>query len=152
MDKIIISDTSCLIVLSKIEKLDLLQDLYQEIIITNDVYQEFGSSLPDWIIITEVKDKQKQRDLEERLDKGESSSIALALEIDNATLIIDEIKGRKIAQSLNIDIIGTIGIILLANKKGLISDVISTVLRLVNKGFRLSDKLINKIIEIYGQK
>ncbi|MBN1639152.1 MAG: DUF3368 domain-containing protein [Ignavibacteriales bacterium] len=152
MDKIIISDTSCLIALSKIEKLDLLKDLYREIIITGDVYQEFGGSLPDWIIITEVKDKQKQKDLEERLDKGEASSIALALEIGNTTLIIDEIKGRKIAQSFNIDIIGTIGIILLADKKGLISDVTSLILRLVNKGFRLSDKLINKIIEKYGRK
>ncbi len=152
MDKIIISDTSCLIALSKIEKLDLLKDLYNEIIITSDVYQEFGGSLPDWIIITEVKDKQKQKDLEERLDKGEASSIALALEIDNATLIIDEIKGRKIAQSFNINIIGTIGIILLADKKGLISDVTSLILRLVNKGFRLSDNLIYKIIENYGRK
>ena len=152
MDKIIISDTSCIIALSKIEKLDLLRDLYQEIIITNDVYQEFGGSLPDWIIITEVKDKQKQKDIEERLDKGEASSIALALEIDNATLIIDEIKGRKIAQSFNIDIIGTIGIILLADKKGLISDVTGLILRLVNKGFRLSDKLINIIIEKYSRK
>jgi predicted nucleic acid-binding protein len=151
MDKIIISDTSCLIALSRIEKLDLLKDLYHEIIITKDVQQEFGGSLPDWILITEVKDKQKQKDLEERLDKGEASSIALALEIDNTTLIIDEIKGRKIAQSLNIDIIGTIGIIILADKKGLISDVISTILLLANKGFRLSDNLINKIINKYGQ-
>ena len=145
MDKIIISDTSCLIALSKIDKLDLLKNLYNEIIITSDVYKEFGGSLPGWIIITEVKDKQKQRDLEERLDKGEASSIALALEVDNSTLIIDEIKGRKIAQSFNLDIIGTIGIILLADKKGLITDVTSLILRLVNKGFRLSDKLINKI-------
>ncbi|MBN1116631.1 MAG: DUF3368 domain-containing protein [Bacteroidales bacterium] len=152
MDKIIISDTSCLIALSKIESLDLLKKLYHEIIITSDVFQEFGGLLPDWIIITEVKDKQKQKEIEERLDKGEASSIALALEIENTTLIIDEIKGRKIAQSLNIDIIGTIGIILLADKKGLISDVTSLILRLVNKGFRLSDKLINKIIEKYGQK
>ena len=152
MNKIIISDTSCLIVLSKIEKLDLLKNLYHEILITSDVFQEFGGSLPDWIIITEVKDKQKQKEIEERLDKGEASSIALALEIENTTLIIDEIKGRKIAQSFNIDIIGTIGIILLADKKGLISDVTSLILRLVNKGFRLSDKLINKIIEKYGQK
>jgi predicted nucleic acid-binding protein len=151
MDKIIISDTSCLIALSRIEKLDLLKDLYHEIIITKDVQQEFGGSLPDWILITEVKDKQKQKDLEDRLDKGEASSIALALEIDNTTLIIDEIKGRKIAQSLNIDIIGTIGIIILADKKGLISDVISTILLLANKGFRLSDNLINKIINKYGQ-
>jgi predicted nucleic acid-binding protein len=152
MDKIIISDTSCLIALSKIERLDLLKDLYHEIIITSDVFHEFGGSLPDWIIITEVKNKQKQKEIEERLDKGEASSIALALEIENTTLIINEIKGRKIAQSLNIDIIGTIGIILLADKKGLISNVTSLILRLVNKGFRLSDKLINKIIEKYGQK
>lgn len=152
MDKIIISDTSCLIALSKIKKLDLLRDLYQEIIITNDVYQEFGGSLPDWIIISEVKDKLKQKDIEELLDKGEASSIALALEIDNATLIIDEIKGRKIAQSFNIDIIGTIGVILLAYKKGLVTDVTSLILRLVNKGFRLSDNMINKIIEKYGRK
>ena len=152
MDKVIISDTSCLIALSKIEKLDLLKDLYLEIIITSEVYQEFGGSLPDWFIIADVKDKQKQKDIEERLDKGEASSIALALEIDNTTLIIDEVKGRKIAQSMNIDIIGTIGVILLADKKGLISDVTGIILRLVNKGFRLSDNLINKIIDSYGQK
>jgi predicted nucleic acid-binding protein len=152
MDKIIISDTSCLIALSKIDKLDLLKDLYHEIIITKEVCQEFGGSLPDWIIISEVKDKQKQKEIEQRLDRGEASSIALALEIKNATVIIDEIKGRKIAQSFNIDIIGTIGIILLADKKGLISDVTSLILRLVNKGFRLSDNLINKIIEKYGRK
>lgn len=60
MDKVIISDTSCLIALTKIEKLDLLKDLYQEIIITTDVYQEFGGSIPDWILVTDVTDKQKQ--------------------------------------------------------------------------------------------
>jgi predicted nucleic acid-binding protein len=54
MDKIIISDTSCLIALTKIEKLNLLKELYQEIIITTDVYQEFGGSLPDWFLITEA--------------------------------------------------------------------------------------------------
>jgi len=43
MDKVIISDTSCLIVLSKIEILDLLKELFREILITADVYQEFFS-------------------------------------------------------------------------------------------------------------
>jgi predicted nucleic acid-binding protein len=152
MDKVIISDTSCLIALSKIQKLNLLKGLYNEVVITKEVYYEFGGSLPDWFLVTEVKNKQKQIELEEQLDKGEASSIALALETDNATLIIDEIKGRKIAQSLNIVIIGTLGIIFLAYKNGLISDVISTILQLVNKGFRLSDNLINNIIEKYGQK
>jgi predicted nucleic acid-binding protein len=64
MDKIIISDTSCLIALSKIDKLDLLKGLYREIIITTEVFYEFGGALPDWILISEVKDKQKQQELE----------------------------------------------------------------------------------------
>jgi predicted nucleic acid-binding protein len=51
------------------------------------------------------------------MDKGEASSIALAIELQNSTLIIDEIKGRRIAKSYNIDIIGTIGILLIADKK-----------------------------------
>lgn len=152
MDRIIISDTSCLIALSKIDKINLLKDLYHEVLITSEVYNEFGDSLPDWIIITEVQNKRKQKELEKRLDKGEASSIALALEMDNSTLIIDEIKGRKLAQSLNIDIIGTIGLIILSEKKGLVLDVASLILKLVNKGFRLSDSLINKIIENYGRK
>ena len=103
-------------------------------------------------MIFEVKNTQKRAELEEKLDKGEASSIALALEIENSTLIIDEIKGRKIAQSLNIDIIGTIGVILLAEKKGLIKDVLEVLFRLVNKGFRLSDKLIDSIINKYRRE
>ena len=152
MDRIIISDTSCLIALQNIGLLNLLQDLYQEILITQEVKNEFGLDLPDWIIVLEVKNKEKKAEIEEKLDKGEASSIALALEIKDSILIIDEIKGRKIAQSLNIEIIGTIGILLIADKRGLIKDVLSIILRLVNKGFRLSDKLIDKLIERYSKK
>ena len=151
MDKIIISDTSCLIALTNIGLLHILKDLYGEILVTSEVYEEFGGILPDWVIILDVKDKVKQADIESRLDKGESSSIALAIEIPDSILIIDEIKGRNIAKSFNIKIIGTVGVLLLASDKGLIEDVISVILKLVNKGFRLSDKLLDKIIEKYGR-
>lgn len=67
-------------------------------------------------------------------------------------LIIDELKGRKIAESLNIEIIGTIGILVLADKRGLIKDILSIILKLVNKGFRLSDKIIDMLIEKYSIK
>lgn len=149
MVKVVISDTSCLIALSKIEKLNLLQELFNEIIITREVYCEFGRPLPEWIIVTEVNNKLKQFELENRLDRGEASAIALALEIENSTLIIDEAKGRKISQSLNIEIIGTIGIILLAEKKGLISDSIATLRKLIYQGFWIPETLMNKIIEEY---
>lgn len=95
MDKVIISDTSCLIALSNIGLLHIIKDLYGEILITEEVKGEFGSILPDWIIVHQVKDKAKQANIEIRLDKGEASSIALALEIPNTLLIIDEIKGRN---------------------------------------------------------
>lgn len=152
MDKIIISDTSCLIALSNIGLLDVLRDLYQEVIITKEVQAEFGGNLPEWIIVSEVKNKDKQAEIEKIIDKGEASSIALALETKNSTLIIDEVKGRKIAKSFDLDIIGTIGILLLADKKGLITDVLSTILKMVNRGFRLSDTLLNKLIDKYGKK
>lgn len=152
MDKIIISDTSCLIALSNIGLLDVLRDLYQEVIITKEVQAEFGGNLPEWIIVSEAKNKDKQAEIEKIVDKGEASSIALALETKNSTLIIDEVKGRKIAKSFNLDIIGTIGILLLADKKGLITDVLSTILKMINRGFRLSDTLLDKLIDKYGKK
>jgi len=152
MDKIIISDTSCLIALQNIGLLNFLKYLYKEILITQEVKDEFGLDLPDWIIVVEVKNIDKKSEIEQKLDKGEASSIALALEIKDSILIIDEIKGRKIAQSLKIEIIGTIGILLLADKRGLIKDVLSIILKLVNKGFRLSDNLIDKLIEKYSKK
>jgi predicted nucleic acid-binding protein len=151
MDKIIISDTSCLIALGNIERLHILKDLFGEVLITPEVNEEFGNHLPNWITVLRVKDKIKQSEIEEKLDKGEASSIALALEIPNSTLIIDEVKGRNIAKNLNIEIIGTVGIIVLAGKKGVVNDIISVVLKLVNNGFRLSNKIVDRIIEIYGK-
>jgi len=102
--------------------------------------------------VTEAKNREKQADLEKILDSGEASSIALALESENSLLLIDEIKGRRIAQSLNIEIIGTIGVIVLAEKKGIVKDIMSLIEKLISKGFRLSDTLIDKLNDEYGTK
>lgn len=152
MSKIIISDASCLISLSNIEMLNILQTMYQEIFITREVEQEFGEILPDWIAVVEVKDKQRQLEIEAFLDKGEASSIALAIEMEDSLLIIDELKGRKVAISFHLNIIGTIGVLMLAEKKGLIKDILGTILKLVNKGFRLSDKILDRLIEKYERR
>jgi hypothetical protein len=131
--------------------LHILKDLFEEVLITPEVNDEFGNQLPNWIIVSKAKDKLKQTEIENNLDKGEASSIALALEIPSSTLIIDEVKGRNIAKNMNIEIIGTVGIIILAGKKGVVNDVISVILKLVNNGFRLSNKIVDRIIEIYGK-
>ncbi len=145
MNRIIISDTSCLIALKKIGFLDVLKDLFQEIVITREVQEEFGESLPDWITVFQVKNIVLQSEIANNLDSGEASSIALALELKGSILIIDELKGRKVAKSLKIEIIGTIGILLLAEKKGLVQNLMTQISLLVEKGFWLSDDLIQQL-------
>jgi predicted nucleic acid-binding protein len=97
MPRIIISDTSCPIILNKIGELDLLQKVYGQITTTIEIAAEFGDPLPDWIEVVIVKEKDKQRLLEMQIDKGESSAIALALEYSDSLLILDDNKARKIA-------------------------------------------------------
>jgi len=147
MNKIIISDTSCLIALERIVQLDILRRTFKVIIITQEVYKEFGNRLPDWIIIKEVKNKEKQNQLESFLDNGEASSIALATEIKNTLLIIDERKGRKIARTFNLEIIGTLGLLIKAKEKGVISNLKDIVIDLKKSGFRVSNSILNEILK-----
>lgn len=95
MRKIIISDTSCFIILHKIGELELLRKIYGNVITTIDIANEFGESLPDWVKIELVSDLKKQELLELQIDKGESSAIALALEIENSTIILVTSKQEK---------------------------------------------------------
>ena len=108
--EIIISDTSCLILLNKINELPLLKCLAHKVYITSIIQKEFGGTLPEWIEIKNPKNKHYQEILEMDLDKGEASAIALSFEIENPILIIDELKGRKIAKKLNLRFSGTFGL------------------------------------------
>lgn len=107
MLKSIISYTSCLIVLSKIGELELLQLVFGQISTTSEVAIEYGDPLPEWIEVARVKDIQKQQLLELQIDKGESSAIVLALVRPGSLLILDDYKARKIARGLGIKITGT---------------------------------------------
>jgi predicted nucleic acid-binding protein len=139
--KLIISDTSCFITLSKIEKMDILLLLYKQIVTTPEISQEFGESLPDWVEIIPVSDKAKQELLEMQVDKGEASAIALALENENSVLIIDDNKARKLAQNLKLDFTGTIGVIIAAKQKGIISSIKPILEKIKDTNFRISADL-----------
>lgn len=141
MPKIIISDTSCLIILTKIGELELLQKIYGQIITTPEIAAEYAEPLPDWIIIKEVTDKYRQQILEMQIDKGESSAIALALEILNSTIILDDYKARKIAKQLGITYTGTIGVIIKAKLKEIIPSVKPLLEKIKQTDFRLSAEI-----------
>jgi predicted nucleic acid-binding protein len=103
-------------------------------LVTPEVAKEFGEPLPDWIYITAVENTEKTQELFTKLDLGESSSIALALETKNALVILDERKAHNIARSLGLNITGTVGILLEAYRQGFISDFYSAIsgLRQIN--------------------
>ncbi len=146
MSVLIISDTSCLIALDRINQLNLLKELFQQIVTSREVKEEFGKALPEWIQIVEVQNTAKLQELENVLDKGEASTIALALETEKSILIIDEKKGRKVAQSLKIEIIGTLRVIQMAKQKGIIKSAQPIIEALQKAGFRFSQKIVKILL------
>jgi len=146
MTEIVISDTSCIILFDKINETILLRELYGTIMITPEIAKEYGKELPDWIKILSIKSKHKRRQLENYVDHGEASAIALALEIPNGLLLIDDKKGRQLAKKLGISISGTLGIILKAKKKGLIKSVKPYIDKLIKINYWISPSLIEQIL------
>ncbi len=147
MHKIIISDTSCFIILTNIGELHLLQKLYSKITTTIEIATEFGEPLPNWVEILSVKSKDTQRLLEMQIDKGESSAIALALEISDSLLILDDIKARKVATLLGLSITGTLGIIIKAKLEGIIPSVIPILNKIKQTDFRLSNEVESQVLK-----
>jgi len=145
-EALIVSDTSCLIVLSKTGQLGLLKDLFSQVIVTPEVVREFGEPLPNWISVQEVKSAALQRLLETQLDIGEASAISLALEIPSHQVLIDERKGRRIASEMGLKVIGTVKVLLLAKERGLIDSLNDALQKLLDAGFRLSEQLVKDIL------
>jgi predicted nucleic acid-binding protein len=141
MHRTIISDTSCLILLDKIGELDILLKLFGTITTTNEVAEEFGLPLPPWFEIKQSVDKNYQSIIETSVDKGEASAIALAMELDNCLLIIDDLKGRKFAQQLGLPVIGTIGVIVDAKLAGVITSVKPILAKIKATNFRITEQL-----------
>ena len=159
LNSIVISDSTTLISLINIERFELLFKFSDTIIVTPSVYSEVTVQksakriLDEYIslskvVVSEVKNSQKVKELLIRLDIGESESIVLAEE-KNLPLIIDEKKGKKIALSFGIEAIGLIGILLVYKKRGYLSnaEIVEIVDELREVNFRVSDGLLGLLLE-----
>jgi len=148
--KAIIADTSCLILFDKINRLAIIQKTFSELIVTHEVAAEFGD-LPTWISVRQITDQNRYLELAKNLGKGEASSITLALEFAESLLIIDERKGRRIAEEMKIDIIGSLGVLIKAKEKGVINSV-REVLNLIDKtNFRISELIKERVLKEAGE-
>ena len=151
MQSAIISDTSCLILLEKIGELEILHSLYGIVFTTHEVVLEFGSLLPVWIEIADPINKNYQAIIEATLDKGEASAIALAVEYDDCLLIIDDLKGRRYAQQLGLNITGTFGVLIEAKIAGYIPSLKPVLSKIKQTNFRISENLERLILAKAGE-
>lgn len=145
---VVIADTTCFILLSKINRLSLLQQLFKSITTTNIIAKEFGKPLPDWVIIEEINDPHYLDILKLEVDEGEASAITLSYEFDKSLLILDDLKARKVAKKLNLNFTGTLGIILKAKEVGLLNAIKPILEEIQLTNFRLSDEIFYKILLI----
>ena len=151
MLSIVISDTSSLILFDKIGELELLNRVYDLIITTPQIVVEFGESLPDWIQIVTVKDEKYLEFLETQVDRGEASAIALGKEIDNAILLLDDLKARKLASKLNLKYTGTLGVFHKAKQMGFIDKIKPLVDKLLKTDFRISENIVLELLKMNNE-
>ncbi len=147
----VIADASCFILLDKIDSLSLLQNLFKTITTSPEIAKEFGKPLPEWVQIKAVQDKNFQSALFLQVDAGEASAIALAAENQPSLLIIDDLKGRKLAQRLNLTITGTLGLILTAKKEGVLPRIKPIFDKIQATNFRIAPSLLQNILQEAGE-
>ncbi len=148
---LVITDASCLIVLDTIDHLNLLPRLFDVVITTPEIANEYGKTLPEWLKLIAVKDRLKQQEFASMVDAGEASAIALAGEVESDYIVIDDLQGRKLASKLGLKVIGTLGILLKAKQAGLVP-LLKPVLELIKQtDFRVTATLIDAILKEAGE-
>lgn len=146
MDKFaVVSDSTTLIVLQKLGNWELLSNLFDKVYIPPKVMAEVSEKAVLDIPFIEQKspaDTKTVNLLKALLDDGESEAIALAIEL-NLALIIDEKKGRKTAEAMNVSIVGFVGILLQNIKLGYLSkdDAANIIMQAEEFGMRISSEL-----------
>ena len=151
-DALVIADSSCLILLAKIEELEILRTVYKRIFITKEIAGEFGGELPEWIEVKEIENKTLQSLFEEILDLGEASALTLAFETQDCTVVLDDLKARKTAAKLNIKVTGTIGVIVKAKTENKIPSAKAVFEKILETDFRISDRILNEAIKLAGEQ
>ncbi|MFZ3136172.1 MAG: DUF3368 domain-containing protein [Thermodesulfovibrionales bacterium] len=155
----VVVDSSCLIGLAQINLFELLKELFSEVYISDAVYNEVvikgkgeigsedtESAVKDgWILKKTINDEVAINALATILGKGEAEAIILYKELKLDCALIDERTARSMADLMNVNTMGVLGIIDLAIKKGFSIDKTKVIDRLKDSGFRISDKLYKKI-------
>lgn len=160
-----VSNTSPLLNLAIIDRLDLLRRQFDRVEIPAAVLAELqvdqdrpGSvQLRDaltvgWIVVVQAVDAPLVQALSVELDAGEAEALALAATTRHTHVLLDEREGRSVARAMGLTPIGVVGVLLRAHQEGDVQEVAPLLARLRSEaGFYLSDELVTRILKATGE-
>lgn len=153
-----ISNTSPLILLDKVGHLSLLEQLFHTVIIPPAVDKEWlrpgGYSVPSWLIVEPLDPEARKiaDELRTRIDPGEAEAIALASVKKAGWIILDDMKGRQHAKSIGLQVTGTLGILTVAKKKGMITALKPVLDMLRAHRFYIADDVLAAALALVGER
>lgn len=146
MSECVVADSTCLIALERIGQIEIIPALFEPVLIPPAVAQEFGISLP-WLKVESLSDRVLAAALKMMIDDGEAEAIALSQE-QKCRIILDDRQARRVGQDMGLRVIGTVGILILAKQRGILSTVKPVLQNLDDTGFYISAALKAEALRI----
>lgn len=155
--QVIVSNTGPIVSLILIDKLQILQKLFGKVFITNEVQKEINNKNQRDVLVKEIKNgwlkeaSSGKLDVIHKLDIGEETSVSLALQYKKSILLTDDFQAREFAKYVGLEVIGTLGILLLAKHKKLIPSIKDLIKDLIVKERWYSKDLIHRVLKKAGE-
>ena len=149
---IVVADTSPLVALRQISLLSIIPSLFGVVLIPPAVAQEAISvDLEPWLVITPLQKPVPDAVHRAGIGRGETEAISLAIEVRATQIILDDFQARRLATSIRLSIVGTMGLLLAAKKNGLIPNVRKPMDDLLVNRFRLHPDVYRTILARAGE-
>jgi uncharacterized protein len=161
----VVSNTSPILNLAIIERLDLLRRQFDQVVIPDAVREELrpetdfpgsaavrGALEAGWLQMSTLATPRLAQVLQLGLDRGESEAIALAIELEARLLLLDEKDARSKAKSLGLEPVGVLGVLLRAKRAGDLPVIAPELERLRREaGFYVADELVVQVLSEAGE-
>ncbi len=149
----VVSDSGPLIAFERIQQLQLLPALFTRILIPPAVEKEVAClrKLPRWVLVQPLAQPPRLGRLGLSLGAGEREAIGLSLEIAASRLLVDDKAARRLAKSLQLPVIGTLGLLLAAKRRGFLPTVRPCLEALQDASFYLTPDLYARILADAGE-
>ena len=164
MTRVVVSDAGPLIALARAGQLKLLRRLYHAVRVPPAVHAELAidSGRPGarklalaleagWIAVQPLADRDVVPELAKLLDPGEAEAIALAARRNTRFLLIDESRGRRVARTCGIPVVGVAGVLLVAKSRDMVTAVGPILEEMSRTGYHLSSQLVGEVLVRAGE-